>query len=118
MPEQYTSYFWNYIDELVATSEAVIDRRKGTSHPEYEEMVYPLDYGYLAGTSSADGAGIDVWRGSEDPRRVTGVGCTIDLVKRDSEIKILLGCSDDEIVLVANFLNDHHMGCWLVKREK
>ena len=27
-------------------------------------VVYPLDYGYLQGTSSSDGEGIDVWRGS------------------------------------------------------
>jgi inorganic pyrophosphatase len=57
-------------------------------------MTYPFDYGYLAGTVAADGGGIDVWLGmqaSANERRVTGVICAVDLLKRDSEIKILLG---------------------------
>ena len=117
MPEERVSYFWDMIDELVASSEVVIDRPRGSAHPRYPEMLYPLDYGYLAGTSSADGDGIDIWRGSQDTRHVTGVVCTVDLVKRDSEIKILLGCSEAEMALITDFLNDRYMGCWLITRK-
>ncbi len=42
---------------------------------------------------SGDGQGIDVWLGSSGARGVTGVLSTIDLLKRDIEIKLLLGCS-------------------------
>lgn len=52
--------FWQALDRLVAECETVIDRPKGTAHPRWPEFVYPLDYGYLRGTSSMDGGGIDV----------------------------------------------------------
>ena len=43
-----------------------------------------------------DGGGIDVWLGSDPARRVDAVICTVDLVKKDSEIKILIGCTVEE----------------------
>lgn len=43
--------FWNAIDILVKSHNIIIDRPKGSSHPEYKDTVYPLDYGYLEGTS-------------------------------------------------------------------
>ena len=37
---------------------------------------------------------------------IDGVICTVDLLKRDSEIKILLGCTLEEQELVVQFHND------------
>jgi hypothetical protein len=56
--------FWTTIENLVATSEAVIDRPRGSRHPKVREAIYPCDYGYLKGTVAADGEGIDIWLGS------------------------------------------------------
>ena len=39
--------FWTAIGSLVRESEIVIDRPKGSRHPRYPELVYPVDYGYL-----------------------------------------------------------------------
>jgi len=91
--------FWQALDLLVAEHDLVIDRPRGTAHPRYPECIYPLDYGYLRGTSSSDGGGIDVWRGTGD-MGVVAVMVTVDMVKRDSEIKILLGCTEEEIEIV------------------
>jgi len=55
--------FWSAVDTLIAKPEIVIDRPKGTKHPRFD-FIYPLDYGYLKDTTSHDGGGIDVWRGS------------------------------------------------------
>ncbi len=88
--------FWLALDELIATSRLVIDRPKGSAHPRYPELVYPLDYGYLQNTASMDGDGIDVWLGSDPARRLDALICTVDLIKRDSEIKLLLGCTAKE----------------------
>lgn len=52
--------FWNAIDKLVGTSEIIIDRPKGTAHPRFPNFIYNVDYGFLKGTSSTDGEGIDI----------------------------------------------------------
>jgi inorganic pyrophosphatase len=95
--------FWTDVDSLVASSTIVVDRPRGSRHPRQAEHVYPLDYGYLQGTMSGDGQGIDVWLGSSGDRGVTGVLSTIDLLKRDIEVKVLLGCSPAEIEEIQAF---------------
>ena len=87
--------FWNALDELVNTSEIVIDRPKGSAHPRYPDFIYRVDYGYLKNTVSADSAEIDVWVGSGE-KKIDAVMCIVDLMKRDSEIKILIGCTEEE----------------------
>ena len=96
---QYNTEFWNALDELVDHSEIIIDRPKGSTHPKYPDLIYRLDYGYLANTSSMDCAGIDVWVGSGE-RKVDAVMCIVDLKKKDSEIKILIGCTEEEKSIV------------------
>ena len=90
---QNNSKFWNALDDLIANSEIIIDRPKGTAHPKYPNFIYRVDYGYLKDTSSMDGAGIDVWVGSGE-KQVDAIMCTVDLIKKDSEIKILIGCTE------------------------
>jgi len=109
--------FWTCIDELLRGSRVVIDRPKGSVHPRYPSNVYPLDYGYLEGTSAADRGGIDVWVGSRGVVPPEAIVCTIDLKKRDAEIKLLLGCSGAEIREVMLFLNQHSMRGLLIRRE-
>lgn len=92
--------FWNAIDELVAESEIIIDRPKGTVHPKYPDFVYPVGYGYLKNTTSMDNAEIDVWVGSDSNQTIDAIVCTVDLLKRDSEIKILIGCTEAEKKIV------------------
>lgn len=105
MPERFNPEFWNFVDQLVAKSEIVVDRPMNSEHPEYPDTVYPLDYGYLAGTTSSDGSGIDVWLGASGDKRVVAVICTIDLIRHDSEVKVLLGCTEDEMLTISKFLN-------------
>ena len=88
--------FWKTLDKLVAESKIVIDRPKNSAHPRYPHFIYPLDYGYLEGTTAMDGGGIDVWRGSDTAGELDAILCIVDLIKRDSEIKLLIGCTEDE----------------------
>jgi inorganic pyrophosphatase len=53
-------FFWKAVGALVQESEIIIDRPKGSHHPRYPELVYPVDYGYLKNTTAMDGGGIDV----------------------------------------------------------
>ena len=48
--------YWKMLQEIADTHEIVIDRPKGSRHPRFHHIVYPLDYGYLQGTSSMDGS--------------------------------------------------------------
>ena len=88
--------FWDMLARIIATSTVVIDRPRGTAHPRYPGFIYRVDYGYLSGTSSMDGNGIDVWRGTDETAGADAIICTVDLTKMDSEIKILLNCTGEE----------------------
>ena len=108
--------FWKALDELVSTSEIVIDRPKGTAHPGFPDFIYRVDYGYLKNTVSMDGAGIDVWVGSGG-RMIDAVMCIVDLNKRDSEIKILIGCTEEEKMEVFRMHNEtQYMKGILIRR--
>lgn len=104
---QPSDKFWTYLDRLVAESEIVIDRPAGSAHPHYPDFIYPHPYGYLDGTQSMDGGGIDVWVGSLPERRVTAVISTVNLEKRDAEIKLLIGCTRQEMQTI---LETHNQG--------
>lgn len=118
MPDQRNHEFWTHLDQLIQSCQVVIDRPKDSAHSDHEDMIYPLDYGYLAGTTSSDGAGIDVWLGSSGQHDLRGVVCTVDLLKRDAEIKLLLGCTQTEMQTIVAFLNDNQgMRCYLLRRE-
>lgn len=111
--------FWSALDRLVAQSQIVIDRPKDSAHPRYPECIYPMDYGYLADTSSMDGGGIDLWQGTAGTDTVDAVVCTIDLLKRDSEIKLLLSCTPEEQRTILAFHNDSEfMKGILISRER
>ena len=102
--------FWRAMTELLATTAMVIDRPKGSSHPRYPDILYPFDYGYLENTTASDGDGIDVWLGSlntvmntQSAKTLTGILCTFDTLKRDAEIKLLIGCTEDDVQIIRNF---------------
>ena len=109
--------FWNAIDELVTRSEIVIDRPKGTVHPGFPGFIYRVDYGYLKDTASMDNEGIDVWVGSGE-KKIDAIMCIVDLIKRDSEIKILIGCTEKEKAEVYKTHNETpYMKGILIRRQ-
>lgn len=111
--------FWNLMDVLIIQSKIIIDRPKGSSaHPLYPQIVYELDYGYLDGTKSSDNEGIDVWLGTDAEQKLDAIVCTVDLVKRDSEIKLLIGCTPAEKSYIKSFYNKWpQMGGILIERK-
>ena len=95
--------FWQEIAQVAKTNIVIIDRPKGSAHPCYPQIIYPLDYGYLENTTAADRGGIDVWLGTLETKILTGILCTFDTLKRDMEIKILLGCTNDDLQTIQHF---------------
>ena len=119
MLETYNKSFWEVIDALVSSGKIVVDRPKGSVHPRFPNIKYEVDYGYIENTSSMDGGGIDVWLGSLADKQVNAIICTVDLMKKDSEIKLLIGCTEEEINTVYEFHNDSEfMKGILIKRQK
>jgi inorganic pyrophosphatase len=107
--------FTDYLQRLVESCEIVIDRPKGSTHPRFPGKEYPVDYGYLDGTTSIDSGGVDIWVGSSRLGKVVGVLCTVDLYKRDTELKILFDCTDHEIQLILGFVNSNDMQAIKIK---
>jgi len=107
--------FWQAMTELLTTNVIIIDRPKGSFHPRYGKVSYPLDYGYLENTTASDGGGIDVWLGSlnvvmnkKSTKTLTGILCTFDTLKRDAEIKLLIGCTEEDIQIIQEFHKEMH----------
>lgn len=106
MSDTVSEGFFEALTHLARTSDIVVDRPRGTPHPSIPRATYPVDYGYLAGTTSADGEGIDVFVGTDRRAGVSAVLLTADTVKRDAEIKVLWNCTPEEAVLVHRFVKD------------
>ncbi|MHA4854423.1 inorganic pyrophosphatase [Rhodococcus sp. MSC1_016] len=110
--------FFDALDSLVSSAETRINRPKGTAHPRYPSVIYPLDYGYLIGTTAVDGEGVDLFRGTDSTTGITAVALTVDVMKRDVEVKTLVNCTPTEIDRVAEFLTGSlRLGATIVHRS-
>lgn len=110
--------FWEKLKTILNESEMVIDRPKGSTHPKYPKIVFPLDYGYLKNTSGGDGNEIDVWLGSLENKVLNAIACTVDILKRDTEIKLIVGCSDHEIEIINKFYTSEYMSAIILKNRE
>lgn len=108
--------YWSALDALIDASEISIDRPRGSAHPHYPEVIYPLDYGFLAATRAGDGDGVDLWLGSAGHQRLVAVILTVDLFKRDVEQKLLLGCTTEECIMLEAFHTSYRQTGSLVLR--
>ena len=108
--------FWRLADRLVASHALVVDRPGGSHHPVHTDIVYPFDYGYLDGTTACDSGGIDCWRGSLADAMVTGIIATVDVVKADAEVKLLVGCTETEMNAALTIHRSENQGAVLVRR--
>jgi inorganic pyrophosphatase len=104
---EHETRFWQGWMNLIKTNKIILDRPKGSQHPRYPELIYPLDYGYVENTTASDGDGIDVWSGTWENKTLTGILCTFDNIKKDAEIKLLIGCTAKDIQQIQDF--NHEM---------
>lgn len=107
--------YFKHLSKLIEENGITIDRPKGFAHPRFPDLIYPLDYGYINGTKSQDGQGIDLFIGDDHSGGVVGIICTIDAVKKDSEIKVLYNCTEDNIATALMMTNNGPMTGMLVR---
>ena len=98
-------FFWQKLDTLLLSSEVVIERKKATAHPKYANLIYPVDYGYFSETISSDSSEVDLFKGTKKGSTVESVIVAVDILKKDVEVKVLLGCTKEEELEILRFLN-------------
>jgi inorganic pyrophosphatase len=79
------------IEEYIGkTVKIIIDRPLGSAHPQFPELIYGVNYGYIPGTEGGDGEEIDVYLlgVSEPVREYTAEIIGIIYREDDSEIKL------------------------------
>ena len=97
--------FWQKLDTILLSSNITIDRPKGTCHFKYKNLIYPVDYGFLTDTLGSDQAPIDIFVGSKESNSVAALAISADVLKKDCEVKLVVGCSEEEIYDILVFLN-------------
>lgn len=99
------AFFWQKIDTLVFSSKFVLKQEIGSQHPAYKNLIYPVKYGNLVDLAEDAEEGISVFRGSEKASTVNALIIAADILKKDLECKLLIGCTEDELTTILRFLN-------------
>ena len=88
----------------------IVDRPLGSVHPKYQDMQYPINYGYVNGVMAGDGAEQDVYIVGVDKPLETFTGKVIAVYHRynDVEDKWIVApegmdFSDEEIMAQIDF---------------
>lgn len=64
-----------------------IDRPLGSYHPEYKELYYPVNYGYIKGIIAADGEDVDAYILGVDEPLLEFVGRVIAIIHRKNDVE-------------------------------
>lgn len=99
------AYFWQKVDTLYLSSNLHIIHKKGEVHSYFKNMIYPVNYGKLEDTAETGNTGISVYLGSGSHNVVTSLMVAADILEKSLDVKILVGCTDDETEQVLRFLN-------------
>ena len=95
---------WDGWEALIVQNGLTIDRPYRSRHPEFSDIIYPMNYGYINATTSTDGHEVDVFVGSAD-NGLVGLLMTTDYGRGDREVKLLYNCTPEEIYLANGFIN-------------
>jgi inorganic pyrophosphatase len=99
------AFFWQKLDTLYFSSSIIITQSAGSAHPQYENLIYPVNYGYLSDTISQDETGISIYKGTLSANQVNTILVAADILKKDIEVKLLVGCSVQEEDAILRFTN-------------
>lgn len=99
------AFFWQKLDTLFLSSGFSIARKKGDIHPNFANLIYPVDYGHVDDTKSISGEGVSLYAGSLNRNKITAVIVAADILAKELDVKLLVGCTDEEVEEVLRFLN-------------
>ncbi|MBO7703861.1 MAG: Inorganic pyrophosphatase [Solobacterium sp.] len=98
------AYFWQKLNTLYLSGTIKKARKKGETHPEFPNLIYPVDYAHLSDTNGLP-EGVSVYLGSLSHYTITGIVVAADILKKTLDVKILAGCTEQEEKDVLHFLN-------------
>jgi inorganic pyrophosphatase len=99
------AFFWQKLDSIYFSSSIVITQPQGSMHSTFANLIYPVDYGYLNDTLSQDLLGIAIYKGKGSAYSVEAILVAADILKKDIEVKLLVGCSQEEVDKILRFVN-------------
>lgn len=99
------AFFWQKLDSIYFASSIVITQPQGSTHSTFTNLVYPVEYGYLNDTLSQDELGIAIYKGKGSAYSVEAILVAADILKKDIEVKLLVGCNEEEVEMILRFVN-------------
>lgn len=97
--------FWQKLDTLFMSSKIVINRPIGQKHEVYPSLVFPVDYGYIKDTSGTGSEAVDIFVGKNKADKVQAIAVSTDILRKNIEVKLIVGCDEEEVQLILEFLN-------------
>ncbi len=96
------AFFWQKLDTLLVSSEIEIVSTAGSRHPQYANLVYPVDFGHLS-ESTENGMAVKVFKGQSSFAQAVIV--MVDILEKSIDTRVIIGCTDDEEMAILRFLN-------------
>lgn len=87
---------------LGRTVEVTVDRPLGSTHPDHPDLVYPVNYGFVAGTVAGDGEPVDAYVLGLDAPVPAATGTVVAVIERRDDV-------EDKLVVAAT-------GSWTADR--
>lgn len=76
-----------YMKMIGKTVRVTVDRPLGSAHPEYKDMRYPVNYGYVEGFFAPDGEEQDAYILGVDTAVKEFTGKVVAIVHRDNDVE-------------------------------
>ena len=96
MKSDYQNNFWNNLEKILKKSKIIIDYKKGSLFNGYKDIICPVDFGYLK-SDWEDDEQLDIFIGSDkETKEIDTVLCSMDMINKVSDIKILYQCTKKE----------------------
>lgn len=95
---------WELWEQVIQAQGITIERPRGSEHPVFPDILYPINYGFVNRTTSADGHEQDIFVGTASNGLVAAI-FSVDVRRGDRECKLIYNCTPEEIYLVNGFIN-------------
>ena len=91
------------MDKIVTVT---VDRPMGSSHPNYPDMIYPINYGYVKGIMAPDGEEQDAYILGVDEPVTEFRGRVIAIIHRFDDIENKLVVAPEGLIFTKNEIID------------